>query len=342
MTDSLPSLVDEVVTEKPVSQGRLVLRRFLRQRAGIIALIVLLLVLILSVSSIGVGPIKGWWPYNYDSPSPKIVNDGAPTLQWWPFSLGQHPFGQDRIGRDYFAMVMRGIQNSFVAMILITTFAVVTGVVVGAIAGYYRGWVDAVLMRITDVFIVIPAIVIAAVVGNWAGAIGVWVLGIMLGFFSWMVIARLTRGEFLSLREREFVEAARVAGASDARIIFKHILPNATGVIIVSGSLLAASAILLEAAISLLGYGIRSPDVSLGLLIGANQSAFTVRPWLFWWPALFIVTLALSVNIFGDVLRQAFDPRSRRFSNRRVKDGPDQQPQDVGGGAATEATFGGI
>ncbi|MDL9980842.1 ABC transporter permease [Microbacterium candidum] len=324
MTDSsLPSLVDAVADEKPVSQGKLVFRRFLGAKSGIIALVVLVLVLILSVSSIGIGSVHGWWIWNYyDIPRSGIVNDGAPTLQWWPFKLGIHPFGQDRIGRDYFAMTMRGIQNSFIAMILITGIALIAGIIVGALAGYYRGWVDSVLMRITDVFIVIPAIVIASVVGNWAGAIGVWILGIMLGFFSWMVIARLVRGEFLSLREREFVEAARVAGASDARIIFKHILPNAAGVIIVAGSLLAAGAILLEAAISLLGYGIRSPDVSLGLLIGANQSAFTVRPWLFWWPALFIVTLALSANVAGDALRQAFDPRSKRFNRRRVKDVP--------------------
>lgn len=323
MTASLPSLVDKVTDEKPVSQGRLVLRRFLRAKSGVVALIVLALVLILSVSAIGIGPVHGWWKYNYyDIPQSGIVNGGQPTLQWWPFSLGDHPFGQDRIGRDYFAMTMRGIQNSFVAMILITGIALIAGIIVGAIAGYYRGWVDSVLMRVTDVFIVIPAIVIASVVGNWAGAVGVWVLGAMLGFFSWMVIARLVRGEFLSLREREFVEAARVAGASDARIIFKHILPNAAGVIIVAGSLLAAGAILLEAAISLLGYGIRSPDVSLGLLIGANQSAFTVRPWLFWWPALFIVMLALSANVAGDALRQAFDPRSKRFSARRTKDAP--------------------
>lgn len=323
MSASLPSMVDELDRKPSVSQGRLVLRRFLRQRTGLIALIVLLAVLIFATSAIGLGPIPGWWQYNYYDLSASIVNGGEPTLQLWPFSLGDHPFGQDRIGRDYFAMTMRGIQNSFVAMTLITGIALVVGVTVGAIAGYYRGWVDSVLMRITDVFIVIPAIIIAAVVGNWAGAVGVWVLGIMLGFVSWMVIARLVRGEFLSLREREFVEAARVAGASDARIIFRHILPNATGVIIVAGSLLAAGAILLEAAISLLGYGIRSPDVSLGLLIGVNQSAFTVRPWLFWWPAAFIVIMALSANIFGDALREAFDPRSRRFSIRRTKDAPE-------------------
>lgn len=323
MPESLPSLVDEIDQTKPVSQGRIILRRFLRAKAGITALIVMLVIVIFACSAIGVGPIPGWWKFNYYDPDPQIVNGGSPTLSLWPFSLGDHPFGQDRIGRDYFAMTMRGIQNSFVVMILITGIAMVLGVVVGALAGYYRGWIDATLMRITDVFIVIPAIVIAAVVGNWAGAVGVWILGVMLGLVSWMVIARLVRGEFLSLREREFVDAARVAGASDARIIFRHILPNATGVMIVAGSLLAAAAILLEAAISLLGYGIRSPDVSLGLLIGANQSAFTVRPWLFWWPAFFIVALALSANIFGDALREAFDPRSRRFSRRRTKERAD-------------------
>lgn len=324
MTDTrLPSQVDRVDPKRSASQGRLILRRFVRAKTGLVALVVLLATVGFATSAIGVGPIPGWWKWNYYDPS-TIIDGGNPTLQLWPFSLGEHPFGQDRIGRDYFAMTMRGIQNSFVVMILITGIAVVVGVVIGAVAGYYRGWVDAVLMRITDVFIVIPAIVIAAVVGNFAGAVGVWVLGAMLGFFSWMVVARLVRGEFLTLREREFVEAARVAGASDARIIFRHILPNAAGVILVAASLLAASAILLEAAISVLGYGIRSPDVSLGLLIGANQSAFSVRPWLFWWPALFIVVLALSANVFGDALREAFDPRGRRFSRRRTREAPAQ------------------
>jgi peptide/nickel transport system permease protein len=127
------------------------------------------------------------------------------------------------------------------------------------------------------------------------------------------------RGEFLSLREREFVEAARVAGASDARIIFKHILPNAIGVVIM------ASAILLETALSFLGYGIRPPDVSLGLLISSNESAFQTRPWLFWWPGAFIVTLALLVNFVGDGLRDAFDPRHRRFNLRKMRE---QEPEE--------------
>ena len=130
-------------------------------------------------------------------------------------------------------------------------------------------------------------------------------------------MARLVRGEFLALREREFVDAARVAGASDARIMFRHILPNAVGVIIVNATLVMASAILLETALSYLGFGINPPDVSLGNLISEYQSAFATRPWLFWWPGLFIVSIALCINFIGDGLRDAFDPRQRRIPSKR-------------------------
>jgi peptide/nickel transport system permease protein len=129
----------------------------------------------------------------------------------------------------------------------------------------------------------------------------------------------LVRGEFLSLREREFVDAARVAGASNFRIIFKHILPNAIGVVIVSVTLLMSGAILLETALSYLGFGVVAPDTSLGLLISNNQDSFTVYPWLFWWPGLFIVTIALCINFIGDGLRDAFDPRQKRKITKKEK-----------------------
>ena len=187
----------------------------------------------------GIGPWTGWWIWNHEQLLPP-VNGGKPTLTLFPFSLGEHPFGQNTVGKDYFAMVMRGIVNSSYIMFIIGIIGAFIGVVVGAIAGYYRGWVDAVLMRITDIVIVIPIIVIGAVVGSAAGGLGPVALAIFLGFFAWTAIARLVRSEFLSLREREFVEAARVAGASDLRIIFKHILPNAIGVVIVSTTLLIA------------------------------------------------------------------------------------------------------
>jgi peptide/nickel transport system permease protein len=132
--------------------------------------------------------------------------------------------------------------------------------------------------------------------------------------------ARLVRGEFLKLRELEFVDAARVAGASDRRIIFKHILPNAVGVIIVSITLLMSGAILLETALSFLGFGVVAPDVSLGSLISQYQDSFTIRPWLFWWPGILIITIALCINFIGDGLRDAFDPRQRRRLTKKDKE----------------------
>ncbi|MEO7122393.1 MAG: ABC transporter permease [Lacisediminihabitans sp.] len=314
--------------ERGVSQGRLIFRRFVGNKVAVASIFVYLAIVIFSISAIGLGPIHGWWPYSYTQLNDQL-NQGAPTLSLIPqwlggagIHLGQHPFGQDTIGKDYFALTMRGVQNSVLVMLVLGLFATVVGVVVGAVAGYFRGWVDAVLMRITDIFIVIPAIVIGAIVGRTANGLGAFGLAILLGAVSWMVIARLVRSEFLSLREREFVEAARVAGASDARIIFKHILPNAVGVIIVSSTLLIASAILLETALSYLGFGIKPPDSSLGLLVSQNQSALQTRPWLFWWPGSFIVILALMVNFVGDGLRDAFDPQQRRFSIRKTKEQP--------------------
>ena len=310
----------------PETQGRLIWRRFRSNRIAVVSIVIIAVIILFSITAIGFGPIPGWWKFGFKALNPQ-VNQGGPTLSILPewlggtgIRMGEHPFGQDRIGKDYFAMTMRGIQNSALVMVVLGLIATFVGVVVGAVAGYYRGVVDAILMRITDIFIVIPALVIGSVVGHWFGSLGAPVLAIMLGFFSWMGIARLVRGEFLSLREREFVEAARVAGASDRRIIFKHILPNAMGVVIVSATLIMASAILLETALSYLGYGIRSPDVSLGLLISSNQSAFQTRPWLFWWPGAFIVSLALLVNFVGDGLRDAFDPRHRRFKLSKMRE----------------------
>ncbi len=148
-------------------------------------------------------------------------------------------------------------------------------------------------------------------------------------------MARLVRGEFLSLREREFVDAARVAGASDFRIMFRHILPNAVGVIIVNATLLMASAILLETALSFLGYGVHAPDTSLGKIISENQAAFQTRPWLFWWPGVFIIAIALCINFIGDGLRDAFDPRQRRVSDRtragQGEDGEEHEGDPVAG-----------
>src|SRR5690625_1679430 len=148
-------------------------------------------------------------------------------------------------------------------------------------------------MRVTDLFIIMPLLVLAAVLGRIAsgGKGGIWTLALMLGFVTWTGLARLVRGEVLSLREREFVAAARAVGTGARRIIVKHILPNTVGVIIVSATLSIAAAILLETSLSYLGFGVRAPDTSLGLLISDYENAFKTRPWLFWWPGMFILAI---------------------------------------------------
>lgn len=302
---------------KGLSQGRIVLRRFLGHRVAVASIIVLLGVLVLAVTSIGLGPIEGWWKYDHRS-TPTLQDGGRPTLSVFPFSLGEHPFGQDRIGRDMFAMTMRGTQISAMITVVVGVVSAVVGILIGAISGFFRGPVEAVLMRFTDMIIIIPVLIAAAVVGRAAS--GPFLLAIFLGLVAWTGMARLVRGDFLSLREREFVDAARLAGASSSRIIFKHILPNTIGVITVNTTLLMSAAILLETSLSYVGLGVQSPDISLGLLISQNQAAFSTRPWLFWWPGLFIVLICLCINFIGDGLRDAFDPRQKKVQLRRVRE----------------------
>ncbi|MHA7220133.1 ABC transporter permease [Arthrobacter sp. MDT1-48-3] len=311
------------VEAKGLSQGQIVRRKFFDNTAAIISLIVFAIIFVLAFTSVGFAGIPGWWKYNHTE-FVALLNGGAPTVTG-PFSWGEHPFGQDSIGRDYFAMTMRGAQNSIIIMFLIGALACLVGVVVGACSGYFRGWTEAVLMRFTDIIIIIPLVLIAATLGEsvnrfvGSGA-QVWLLGIFLGLIAWTGLARLVRGEFLTLREREFVDAAKIAGASNTRIIFKHILPNAVGVIIVNTTLLMSAGILLETALSYIGFGVKAPDVSLGLIISQNQEAFQTRPWLFWFPGLFIVLICLCINFIGDGLRDAFDPRQKKFNANRAKD----------------------
>jgi ABC-type dipeptide/oligopeptide/nickel transport system permease subunit len=333
--------IDEGVTEGSIfnketeglSQGQIVRKRFLQHKAAMVAVFVLsaLVIFVFSSLKLKIGPwtYPGWWKYGVEDLSDLTTGCkdglvGCPTASLRPkwlggagIGLGEHPFGQDNIGRDYFALVMRGAQRSLMVTVIIGFIGGVIGTVVGAVAGFYRGVVDSVLMRITDFIITVPSIIIGSVIGYHFGNLGVAFLAFYLGLFAWTGLSRLVRGEFLTLREREFVDAARVAGASNRRIIFKHILPNAVGIIIVSVTLLMSGAILLETALSFLGFGVVPPDVSLGWLISEYQESFTTRPWLFWYPGIFIVTIALCINFIGDGLRDAFDPRQRRRITRK-------------------------
>jgi len=300
------------------TSGQLVRRRFFRHRAAMISLAILFGVTVVAFTSIGFGPFGGWWSQSYETTGP-VVNQGAMTIDVLPpfidgdwFAWGQHPFGQDDTGIDYFALTMRGTQESLIIAFVVGIVSTVLGVLIGAFAGYFRGWTEGVLMRVTDLFLTVPLLVTAAVVSNKFASQGIIFLALALGVLIWVQLARLVRGEFLSLREKEYVEAARALGASGPRIIGRHLLPNVVGTIIVNATLTISASILLETALSFVGLGVRAPDTSLGLLVSEYQSASQTRPWLFWWPGLCIIAIALTVNFIGDGLRDAFDPKQTR------------------------------
>jgi ABC-type dipeptide/oligopeptide/nickel transport system permease subunit len=280
------------------SQTQMIIRRFLAHKLAVGSLVVFLLMIIISL-------VGGrFWKYGYAD-----ITDQFST----PPSMA-HPMGTDDIGHDTLAQVLRGAQKSVQVALLVAFLATAIGTVIGALAGYYRGWVDSALMRFTDLVLTIPSIAILAVLASTvASQAGNWFfIGLILALLQWTYIARVVRGTFLSLREKEFVEAARALGASDTRIMFRHLLPNATGSIIVNATITVAIAILLETALSYLGLGIKPPDTSLGLLVSTGQQAATTRPWLFYFPGLIIVVIALTINFVGDGLRDAFDPTQTR------------------------------
>lgn len=279
------------------TQFQMARARFFHHRMALIGLFAFLAILLFAT----VGPL--FWKYNYA----QITNQfgTGPSLA--------HPFGTDTIGHDMLAQVMAATATSIKTAMVVAGISTVLGALVGALAGYYGKWSDAALMRFTDLLLIVPALVILLVVanavsksaGNW-----LWIALILAGLF-WTVLARLVRGTFLSLREREFVEAEHAIGASDARIIVRHMIPNAIGSIVVNATLTIALAILVEAALSFLGLGIQPPQVSLGYLISQAEGDATVLPYLFYFPAAFLIAMILAVNFIGDGLRDALDPQQR-------------------------------
>jgi peptide/nickel transport system permease protein len=289
--------IEREFTVRERTQTELVLRRFVRHRAAVISLVVFILVTLFAF----VGPLM--WQYSYAD----ITDDLSQ-----PLSL-RHPFGTDMIGHDTFAQVMRGTQQSLKIALAIALIGTVLGSLWGAIAGLYRGKLDSLMMRGVDIVLTLPTIAVAAAVAaQGVGRSQWWVIAVILGALTWPYVSRVVRGVVLSLREQEFIEAARALGAGNVRIIMRHLLPNALGPITVTATLTIATGILGEAALSFLGVGVQAPDTSLGLLVSLNKDAVNTRPWLFYFPGLFIIIIALTINFIGDGLRDAFDPKQTR------------------------------
>jgi len=279
------------------SQFQMVRERFIHHRMALVGLGTFVSMLLFST----IGPV--FWHYGYA----KITGE---------FGTGPsaaHPFGTDPIGHDLFAQVMSGTATSIKTALVVAALSTVVGSVIGAAAGYYGKWADSLLMRFTDLVLVVPVLavllVLAAGVSNLAN--NWFIIALVLAALFWTYLARLVRGTFLSLREREFIEAEWAIGASDRRVILRHLIPNAMGPIVVNATLTVANALLIESFLSFLGLGIQPPAVSLGSLIASGEGDATVLPWLFYFPAAFLVAAILSVNFIGDGLRDALDPTQR-------------------------------
>ncbi len=239
---------------------------------------------------------------------------------------GNHWFGTDSVGRDVFFRIIYGGQISLFIGLLAVLLEVSLGTVIGGVAGYFGGWVDALLMRITEAMLAIPSlfllIVLAKFIGRnvgqvtilgrtFSGSIGIVIL--VIGITSWMYLARIVRANVLSLKEMDYISASKALGASNSRIFFSHLVPNTLGAIIVAATLGLASAILTEAYVSFLGLGVQSPTSTWGNMMQQAQSFLIRGAWWMWvFPSLFIVLIILSINLMGDGLRDAFDPRSSR------------------------------
>src|SRR5690349_14943647 len=249
---------DREFTVAQRSQFQLVFRRFLRHRAAMISLVVLLLVVLLAF----VG--GALWKY---APG-EITPDNSAKPSW------DHPFGTDAVGKDQFAQVLRGTRISLGVAVLVALLATAAGTIWGAVAAYFGGMTDSVMMRIADLILTLPLVAVAAMLGhNFGGSW--WLIAFVIAGLYWAYVARVARGVVLSLREKEFVEAAKALGASDLRIILRHLVPNALGSIIVNATILISIAILLETALSYLGFGVSVPDTSLGLLVSEAQTALS-------------------------------------------------------------------
>jgi peptide/nickel transport system permease protein len=287
------------------SRRTLVLRRFLRNKPAVVSLVLLMA---LFVGCYALPPLL---PYSYTDLDFYALQQ-PPSADHW--------FGTNALGQDLLAQTLRGMQKSMLIGVCVAFFSSIIAATVGAVAGYFGGRRDRALMWIVDLLLVVPSFYVIAIITprtKQAGTV-LWLI-VLLSVFGWMVSSRVVRGMTMSLREREFVSAARYMGVSNTRIIVRHIVPNVASFLIIDTALNVGLAIMAETGLSFLGFGVQPPDVSLGTLIDDGRTSVTTFPWVFLFPAGVLVLIILCANLVGDGLRDALDPGSGALRRRRRK-----------------------
>ncbi|WP_458316797.1 ABC transporter permease [Mycolicibacterium brisbanense] len=292
-------------TEEFATRRTLVVRRFMRNKPAVAALVVL------AVMFIGCYALPPLLPYNYTDLDYYALQTPPSTTHW---------FGTNALGQDLLAQTLRGMQKSMLIGVCVALISTVIAATVGSIAGYFGGWRDRTLMWVVDVLLVVPSFILIAIVTPRLGQSDrVFWLIILFSLFSWMISSRIVRGMTMTLREREFVVAARYMGVRSWRIIVRHIVPNVASLLIIDAALNVGVAILAETGLSFLGFGIQPPDVSLGTLIADGTKSATTFPWVFLFPAGVLVLIILCANLAGDGLRDALDPGSGQLRRRKKR-----------------------
>lgn len=291
-------------TETFTSRRQLVLRRFLRNRPAVVSVVLLVLMF---VGCYALPPLLPWSYTDLDY----YALQAPPSPQHW--------FGTNALGQDILALTLRGMQKSLLIGVCVALISTVIAAAVGAIAGYFGGWRDRMLMWLVDLLLVVPSFLLIAILTPRIrdGGGSLVLLIVLLGGFSWMISSRIVRGLTMSLREREFIRAARYMGVPNRRIITRHILPNVASILIIDTALNVGVAILAETGLSFLGFGVQPPDVSLGTLIADGTKSVLTFPWVFLFPAGILVLIVLCANLIGDGLRDAVDPGAGGLRKRK-------------------------
>ncbi|HEX5159514.1 MAG TPA: ABC transporter permease [Ktedonobacterales bacterium] len=290
------------LVRKRRGQLRIIYDRFVRNRAAVAGVIVLSIIILLAIFA----PVITHQTATYD-PANSIPQNPKPSdLLAGP--SWAHPMGTDELGRDFFARMLFGAQVSLLVGFSSMFVAMGIGATLGAIAGYYGGWIDNVLMRVVDAMLALPYLlllfVLSIIFSN--GSVGTVVF--IIAILAWPATARIVRGEFLALKHQEFLMATRTLGAGDLRLILRHILPNAAGPIIVNATLLVGLNIINESVLSFFGFGLTPPQSSWGVLLGQSQTFFNAAPRMLYLPGFAILITVLCFNLIGDGLRDALDP----------------------------------